>query len=90
MVIAIRIVLSLIALGLLYVYVALWCYYGLFVPDRWDSSCAAKTIGIFVGIPLAMALVAGYLKKSKPVFWNVFVATFFVMAVVSWFILWIL
>jgi len=91
MIIAIRIVLSLIALCIHYWFLPELCYYEWFpkVEDYWRLNCVASYIGYCVGIPLAIALVAGYLKKSKPVFWNVFVGALVIMPVVIYFVVWL-
>jgi hypothetical protein len=84
-----NIVLSLIALCFLYWNLSWWCYKGFFVNDHWRLDCVAREIGYYVGIPLATALVAGYLKKSRPVFWNVFVGAFVIVPVAFFFVGWL-
>ena len=89
MVVAIRIVLSLVALCSLYWNLAWLCYIDIFFGNNhWTLDCVAREIGYYVGIPLAIALVAGYLKKSKPVFWNVFVGALVIVQVVIYFVMW--
>lgn len=84
MIIAVRIVLSLIALLALGDYVSWKCYFNFISGANWKFDCVAAVIGFQVFIPLAIALVAGYVKKSKTVFLNVFVGTFFVVTVGAW------
>ena len=80
MVVAIRIILSFIALYILYDF-AHWCQVNWFGPNYWQFDCVASLIGYAIGIPLAIAFVVGYFKKSRPVFWNTFVGVLFIEAI---------
>lgn len=77
MVIAIRIVLSLISLFALYdgVQLCTWIFFG---PNYWQFDCVAKFIGLAVCIPLVIAFAVGYVKKSRSMFWNTFVGVLFI------------
>jgi hypothetical protein len=81
MVIVIRIVLALVALMLLYpMYLA--CSWNILGEENYSQlDCVAKFAAITIGIPLAIASIVGFFKKSKDIFWNTFVGALFIGAV---------
>ena len=82
MIIAIRIVLALFALTVL-IYRARWFTLDDDLPGLWEAGFVIVYFAITVGIPLAIACVGGFLKKSKNIFWNVFVAELVLMAILT-------
>ncbi len=56
------------------------CSWNPFGPGHWDLDCVARFLAITIGIPLAIASVVGFFKKSKDIFWNTLAGGLLVMA----------